>query len=255
MNSIQIHQAQLPVVEYQGQRVVTLAMVDQAHARSDGTARRTFNDHKERFHKNEDFYEITQPDAIRTLGFKRPQGGTPARVILLTESGYLMLTKPFTDELSWDVQRQLVNSYFRVKKAEPALDFNNAATLRDYLLAYSERTLQLEQKVIEQEPKVRALARLAEADGSTCITDAAKDLQMRPKDLFAWLQEHRWIYRRAGGTGWVAYQPRLQSGLLEHKVTTVARTDGSEKIVEQVRVTPKGLARLAELLSTSTRVA
>lgn len=254
MNSIQIHQAQLPVVEYQGQRVVTLAMVDQAHARPTGTAKRNFYEHRSRFQLEEDFFEVSGNE-IRTESLKEAFAPRTAKGILLTETGYLMLVKSFTDDLAWAVQRQLVNSYFRVKKAEPALDFNDAATLRDYLLAYSERTLQLEQKVIEQEPKVRALARLAEADGSTCITDAAKDLQMRPKDLFAWLQEHRWIYRRAGGTGWVAYQPRLQSGLLEHKVTTVERTDGSEKIVEQVRVTPKGLARLAELLSTSTRVA
>ena len=253
MNSIQIHQAQLPVVEYQGQRVITLAMIDKVHARPEGTAKRNFAEHRQRFQEGEDFFMVarSQADEFRTFGIDVPNRG----LIVITESGYLMITKALTDDLAWIVQRKLVNTYFRFKQAEPALDFNNAATLRDYLLAYSERTLQLEQKIIEQEPKVQALARLAEADGSTCITDAAKDLQMRPKDLFAWLQEHRWIYRRAGGTGWVAYQPRLQSGLLEHKVTTVERTDGSEKIVEQVRVTPKGLARLAELLSTSTRVA
>lgn len=96
-------------------------------------------------------------------------------------------------------------------------------------------------------PKVEALERLTRADGSLCITNAAKDLQVRPKDLFAWLQAHRWIYRRTGG-GWVAYQTRLQQGVLEHKVTTVERTDGSSKTVEQVRITAKGLAHLAEAL-------
>ena len=37
-------------------------------------------------------------------------------IILLTESGYLMLVKSFTDDIAWSVQRQLVNSYFRVKQ-------------------------------------------------------------------------------------------------------------------------------------------
>lgn len=32
---------------------------------------------------------------------------------------------------------------------------------------------------------------------------------------------------------------------LEHKVTTVERSDGTVKMVEQVLVTPKGLAKLA----------
>lgn len=47
--------------------------------------------------------------------------------------------------------------------------------------------------------------------------------------------------------GDIAYQDKLASGLLEHKVTTVYRTDGSEKSVTQVRVTPKGLTALARV--------
>ena len=35
-------------------------------------------------------------------------------------------------------------------------------------------------------------------------------------------------------------------GLVDYKVTTVSRSDGTEKIVEQVLVTAKGLAKLAE---------
>ncbi|MCO1336531.1 phage antirepressor [Microbulbifer sp. OS29] len=104
--------------------------------------------------------------------------------------------------------------------------------------------MRLEGKVAELTPKVEAYDRLATSDGSMCITNAAKDLQVRPKDLFSWLQANRWIYRRTGGS-WIAYQDRIQSGCLEHKVTTVERTDGSEKVVEQVRVTTKGLTKLA----------
>ncbi|MBG4448733.1 phage antirepressor [Pseudomonas aeruginosa] len=109
----------------------------------------------------------------------------------------------------------------------------------------AERNNQLQLTVAEQAPKVEALDRIATADGAMCITNAAKDLQVRPKDLFKWLQEHQWIYRRTGGSGWLAYQQRIQQGLLEHKVTTVERSDGSEKVVEQVLVTAKGLTRLA----------
>lgn len=100
----------------------------------------------------------------------------------------------------------------------------------------------------EQAPKVAALHRLSGADGAVCITTAAKDLQIRPKDLFQWLQANEWIYRRPGGSGWLAYQHRLQQGVLTHKVTTVHRGDGTEKQTEQVLVTPKGLVRLAEVL-------
>ena len=102
-----------------------------------------------------------------------------------------------------------------------------------------------------QAPKVAALDVLTtRTDGALCITNSAKDLQVQPKRLFSWLQEHDWIYRRAGGSGYVAHQARIKSGLLEHKITTVERSDGSAKMVEQVLVTAKGLAKLAAELGT-----
>ncbi|WP_143047708.1 phage antirepressor KilAC domain-containing protein [Variovorax sp. YR266] len=107
----------------------------------------------------------------------------------------------------------------------------------------------LVEQVETMTPKVEALTRIALADGSMCIQSAAKHLQIQPKKLFLWLSEHEWIYRRAGGTGWLGYQSRIQSGLLEHKVNTVSRSDGSEKMVEQCRITPRGLSKLAELLN------
>ncbi|MBG6243616.1 MAG: DNA-binding protein, partial [Candidatus Symbiopectobacterium sp. Dall1.0] len=67
-------------------------------------------------------------------------------------------------------------------------------------------------------PDVEALQRIAKSDGCVCITDAAKDLQMRPKDLFSYLSAHRWIYRRPGGKSWLAYQNKIQTGVLMHKV-------------------------------------
>lgn len=51
------------------------------------------------------------------------------------------------------------------------------------------------------------------------------------------------------------YQSKVVAGLLEHKVTTITRGDGSEKITEQVRITPKGLAALAKLLPPTAQAA
>ena len=41
----------------------------------------------------------------------------PKGLTLVTESGYLMISKVFNDDIAWDVQRKLVNSYFRVKES------------------------------------------------------------------------------------------------------------------------------------------
>lgn len=113
-----INSTSIAIKEYRGQRVVTFKDIDAVHKRPDGTARKRFNDNREHFVEGEDFFVVNQPSEIRTLGIQRPQGGTPEVVTLMTESGYLMLAKSFTDELAWKVQKQLVNGYFRAREMQ-----------------------------------------------------------------------------------------------------------------------------------------
>lgn len=99
-----------------------------------------------------------------------------------------------------------------------------------------------------QAPKVAAIKRLAAAGGAICITDAAKQLQITPSKLFSWLQANRWIFHRGSSTRWIAYQPRITSGYMVHKVTQLkpdAET-GVDRAAYQPLITPKGLACLAE---------
>ncbi|MDM7975197.1 MULTISPECIES: phage antirepressor KilAC domain-containing protein [Thalassospira] len=125
---------------------------------------------------------------------------------------------------------------------------NDPTALRGLLLTYSEKVIALEHQIEEAKPKLDALDRIAQADGTMCITNAAKVLQMRPKDLFAWLAQNGWTYKRPGSATWLGYQSKTAQGLLEHKTTTVWRGDGSEKVTEQVRITAKGLTRLATII-------
>lgn len=111
--------------------------------------------------------------------------------------------------------------------------------------------MELKHEVEELKPDAEAFTRIAKADGSMCITNAAKHLQIQPKSLFKLLSENHWIYRRNGGKTWLAYQDRIQSGVLEHKITTIASSDGSERVVEQVLVTAKGLTKLSKTIGIS----
>lgn len=137
----------------------------------------------------------------------------------------------------------------KAKAIDPVAVLNDPSAMRGLLLTYSEKVLALESKVEELKPQAAALDRIANSEGSLCITDAAKTLQIAPKQLFAWLRQNSWIYRRVGMTADVAYQDKIQQGLLEHKVTTISKTDGGEKTVTQVKVTPKGITRLSERLN------
>jgi phage antirepressor YoqD-like protein len=123
---------------------------------------------------------------------------------------------------------------------------NDPTFLRTTLLTYTEKVLLLEAKVEEMAPTVEAFDRISASEGSLCITDAAKTLKIKPKELFAWMRANEWVYSRAGKTTLIGYQAKIQSGVLEHKAHTIALEDGTEKTVTQVRVTAKGLAKLAK---------
>lgn len=101
-------------------------------------------------------------------------------------------------------------------------------------------------EIEELRPSAQALERIEEAEGSYCVTDAAKMLQVPPRKLFRYLRTHNWLYSRPGVKGDIAYQQRITQGFAEHKVHVVKKDDGDEMTVNQVRITPKGLAHLAK---------
>lgn len=114
MNTVTINSTALTVKEYKGQRVVTLKEVDEVHQRPDGTAGRNFRTNRDHFIEGTDYFaiDLTNDEIRRQFGAGKNAGRT---LTVVTESGYLMLVKSFTDDLAWTVQRELVNSYFRMK--------------------------------------------------------------------------------------------------------------------------------------------
>ncbi|KIJ00464.1 hypothetical protein ST27_10220 [Xanthomonas phaseoli pv. phaseoli] len=126
--------------------------------------------------------------------------------------------------------------------ADPLALLSDPAALRGLLASYAGR-------VEELTPKADALDRIAIADGSLSLREAAKTMQIPERKFLALLEQKRWIYRHPLASTWLAYAGRLHSGCLEHKVTTGAKPDGSEWVRTQVRVTAKGLTNLAKALS------
>jgi len=152
---------------------------------------------------------------------------------------------------------KVIRAYDAMVTAPPALNPANLSRLQLIELAMQaeQERLAIEAKLAIAAPKAEALDRIATADGSLCLTDAAKELQVRPKDLIGYLSSNHWIYKRAGGTNWIGYQDRIQSGVLEHKSAVLIDSEGRERIRDQVRVTAKGLARLSGLLNGGRQAA
>lgn len=103
--------------EYQKKMWVTFKDIDKVHGRPTGTAKRNFNNNKKHFIEGDDFATISlTKDEIRTkFQISKNAGKT---LTLISETGYLMLVKSFTDDLAWKVQRELVNTYFKINKTQ-----------------------------------------------------------------------------------------------------------------------------------------
>ena len=130
----ELNNIEMPKVKiWNGQRVVTFKDVDEVHQRPQGTAKTAFNRNRKRFIKDVDYFIVTRSDFQKYVkdtlenqkyvkGIFENFGDIPNRgLTVLTETGYLMVVKPFNDDLSWNVQRQLVTGYFKGKALEKYL--------------------------------------------------------------------------------------------------------------------------------------
>lgn len=174
----------------------------------------------------------------------------PVKVYLLDKRSSLIVVA----QLSPEFTARVVDRWQELEAQAAVPVFQLPQTLPEALrLAadLAEQNGNLQKQIEITQPKAEALDRIALANGNHCITNSAKVLQMRPKDLFSILNGQQWIYRRVGGKGWVAYQDKIQQGLLTHKITTVTDINtGIDKVVEHVLVTPKGLAKLSRLINS-----
>jgi len=118
---IEINGKQIEKIEYKGHAVISLRMIDELHERPNDTAIRNFNQNKEYLIENVDYFKVPYKEWSCMTAVRISSGGydTGQRnpMTFLTQTGYLMLVKSFHDTLAWQVQRQLVNSYFIVKEA------------------------------------------------------------------------------------------------------------------------------------------
>lgn len=115
---ITIENTEMQIREYNGERVVTFKDIDTVHGNKAGTARRNFSRNKKHFIEGEDYFSLTKENPNGTNCPIRNITVPNKGIKVLTESGYLLIAKSFTDDLSWKVQRQLVNAYFKVREVQ-----------------------------------------------------------------------------------------------------------------------------------------
>lgn len=113
----------------------------------------------------------------------------------------------------------------------------------------SEKVGQLSEQVAVAQPKAAALDRIAlDSESSFTLRQAAAQLQMQEKAFLAWMHTSGLIYRSESGV-WHAYAEPRKRLWLEHKLYPyIDSKDGETRHRTQVRVTARGMAKLAEML-------
>jgi hypothetical protein len=148
---VKINDQELKVKEFKGEKVVSLKDIDMLHKRPAGTASRNFNENKynsdgtERLVEGVDFFRVklTANEFRLQLG----AGKTATEIILITESGYLMLVKSLTDDIAWKVQKQLIKEYFRAKDTDNGENMKVIALMHSEVGALIETTSQIGNRV------------------------------------------------------------------------------------------------------------
>ncbi|WP_156851728.1 antA/AntB antirepressor family protein [Bartonella refiksaydamii] len=130
--------------------------------------------------------------------------------------------------------------------ATPQVDYSKPEALLGVLNHLQSQIEQKDHVIAELAPKAKALEGLKRSDGLFGLIEAAKMLEVRPKDLTNYLRQNDWVYRRIPTGPLLPYQDKIKKGLMDCPAITIQRPDGTDKVLPSTKITPKGLACLRE---------
>lgn len=180
-------------------------------------------------------------------------GGQQEReiAILNEQQSTLILTYMRNSDIVRQFKKALVKAFYELMKApapDPMKLLGDPAAMRGLLLNYTEKVIALEETVKVLEPKADAFDLIAAGEDAITLTEAAKVIGIKRDTLTARLHAEGWIYRL--NKAWVAYDKYIKNGYLRYKEAKyTSESTGQEAIKPYCHVTPKGLSKLALLLS------
>lgn len=213
----------------------------------------------------------TIPDSEKGYELVRTPGGEQ-RVGYVTEAGFYralgqrQAARVKTPEIRAQVERFQTWVYTEVLPAirrtgtyattspAPRPQLSEDEIVHQALQITARRVEQLEADLAKALPKANTWDALCSGRGDHSIADAAKLLSSTgittgPRKLHKQLQDLGWIHKNQRDK-WAANQDKLNTKLLAEKVRHYIDDDGvSVLATPQVRVTPKGLEKLHELLT------
>ncbi|WP_100033053.1 phage antirepressor KilAC domain-containing protein [Escherichia coli] len=239
---VQNQSDEIPVLEWQGVRVVTTETLARGYGVDEANIRNNLSRNLDRFEEGKHYFLLT---ALKLREFKnRVTGsysvGKNARSLTLwTERGAARMSKIVDTNEAWAFFEKLEDSYFRQKEQQPVAipqtlpeALRLAAELAEQKQLLEQKAHQLNQQLVAAAPKVDFADRVSVAKG-ILIGNFAKVVGLKQNALFAWLRENG-ILIASGGRKNVPFQQYINAGYFTVKEVVQDDEDGY-----QIRLTPQ----------------
>lgn len=113
--------------------------------------------------------------------------------------------------------------------------------------ALQTKSLMLEQRVAEYEPKISYLDRILQSKGTVTITQIAKDYGMSGQQLNQILHEEKVQYKQ--NKQWLLYRSHHDKGYTKSETIDIRRSNGDPDVTMNTRWTQKGRLFIHEILT------
>lgn len=157
---------------------------------------------------------------------------------------------------SYELQAQVFDRMTAMEDAlkKPALNLDDPAFLRQALLGYTEKVIELEQKIQVLEPKSKALDTIANTEGTYTIRETAKTIGIGERKLVQLLLDKKWVFRENDGR-LQPYAEKTTAGIFINRPSPVItnKNTGEERVHLHMRVTAFGLTRITGLVNKTQR--
>lgn len=254
---VKIGDSNIPVIEWEGQRVVTTAQLAEVHETQADNIKMNFNSNKERFAEGEHYFLLK---GAGLKAFKNQVSNSypvckhSTSLYLWTRKGASRRCKMLGTDMAWEQFDRLEENYYN-----PKMQPLSGEHLISLALIEANRILEQKDEQIEsletdnaalQEDNERMKPKEIFADAvsashtSILIGDLAKLLKQNgyetgQKRLFEQLRQEGYLIK-GGSSKNMPTQKSMDIGLFDVKETTITNPDGSVRVTKTTKVTGKG---------------
>lgn len=168
----------------------------------------------------------------------------------VTRDGFTFLVMGFTGKEAAAWKEKFIAAFNMMEDRIKRTAVLTGPQLLAAALIEADATMKSQAARIEMmQPKVDAFDRLDAVDGALSVRPAAKVRGVPEHKLIKWLQLNRWAFRQNGQGPLQAYVDKRNCGYLDHKLGEYTGRDGDQRISITLMITPKGMARLAQIFA------